>query len=329
MPQLQAPLGIRGMRLRNRIVMLPMYPFSFHGDDGGFFGAMHRDHYIRRAEGGAGLVIAQAVNVLGVLDGTGTWSKGDRKFLADIAAGCRREGAAAMLQLAAGDFEIHDLDAADIARIQRSLEAAAAAARDLGFDGVEFHFAHGYTLCKFLDAGYNTRTDAFGGDLENRARILVDLLPRIRDRVGEQFVLAVRMGVDMPAADDGEAAAAYLARSGIDLLDISFGLRKPAARDMPESFPGSPVVWSGVKIQRLAGVPTIVGNGVLTGELARTLAEDHGAELIGIGRSMFTDPDFALRAVGGSAVNACRDCPDCRWFTDHTRCPGLATRLSG
>jgi len=67
-----------------------------------------------------------------------------------------------------------------------------------GFDGVEYHFAHGFTLCKFLDASYNKRTDLYGGDAANRARILIELLPEIRNSTHDKFIVSVRMSEYLP-----------------------------------------------------------------------------------------------------------------------------------
>ncbi|HWQ62465.1 MAG TPA: NADH:flavin oxidoreductase, partial [Negativicutes bacterium] len=154
---------IRGNHVKNRIVMPPMVTFTYRGDDGHYYGRQHVAHYTARAQGGAGLIIVQATLVTGAAAGTGMWTAGSLAALTEIAANCHAHGAAVMMQLACGDTDINALSAADIAAMQADMRQAAITACGLGFDGVEFHFGHGFTLCKFLDASFNKRTDRFNG----------------------------------------------------------------------------------------------------------------------------------------------------------------------
>lgn len=320
--KLQDPLVIRGNTIRNRIVMEPMMTFSFHGDNGFFYGTQHLEHYTARAEGGAGLIILQDTAVFGAADTTEKWSAGNTKVLRQIAESCHEHGAAVMMQLACGNVEINDLTLSDIHAMQRDMVQAAVTACRLGFNGAEFHFAHGFTLCKFLDAAYNRRTDAYGGDAERRAAILTEILPEIREKTGEYFILGVRMGEYQPESSDGAAAAKVFERAGIDLLNISFGM-KPPAGPVPSGFPCSVMTWSGCRIRKEVHIPVIVVNEIRTAEQAEYLVEQDYADFVGIGRAMLTDPDFAGHVLNGEPVNPCHGCRNCRWFTDHTKCPGL------
>ncbi len=323
MAKISDSIVIRGIRIKNRIVMPPMVTFSFHGDDGHYYGRQHIAHYTARAQGGAGLVIVQATRVAGAADGTGMWTAGSLAALADIAANCRAHGAATIMQLSCGDTDINALAAADIAAMQADLRQAALIACSLGFDGVEYHFAHGFTLCKFLDAAHNKRTDRFNGDAAARTRILTELLPAIRAATRANFIIGVRMGEYLPDSRDGVTAAQTFAAAGIDLLHISFAMRPPT-HAVPAGFPCSPTTWSACKIKKEVSVPVVAVNEIRTADQVRCLIESGCADLVAVGRGMLADPEFANRVLAGQPVNPCHGCGRCLWFTDHAKCPASA-----
>lgn len=320
--RLEDPLVVRGVTIRNRIVMEPMMTFSFHGEGGAFYGAQHLEHYTARAEGGAGLIILQATAVSGAAGAAEKWSAADQEVLRRIAENCRGAGAAVMMQLACGNTDINLLTLPDIRAMQRDMAQAAVTACKLGFDGAEFHFAHGFTLCRFLDAAYNRRTDSYGGDAERRAAVLTEILPEIREKTGEHFILGVRMGEYQPEHADGVAAARIFEKAGIDLLNVSFGM-KPPAGPVPEGFPCGALALSGCRMKKEVGIPVIAVGEIRTAEQARYLVGQDLVDFAGIGRAMLADPDFAGHVLRGEPVNPCRGCRNCRWFTDHTKCPGI------
>jgi 2,4-dienoyl-CoA reductase-like NADH-dependent reductase (Old Yellow Enzyme family) len=326
MAQLQDALAVRGTTIKNRIVMEPMYTFSFRGDNGSFYGKQHIDHYEARAKGGAGLIIIQATQCDGASSGTGQWTAYDKTVLGTIAQKCHEHGAAVIMQLACGDTDINALTASDIRTMQQNIKSAVLTAHRLGYDGAEFHCAHGFTLCKFLDAANNKRTDEFGGSAENRARIITDLLPGLRAETGAAFILGVRMGEYLPESRDGIEIARIFENAGIDLLNISFGMTMPEG-PVPEGFIGSPMAYSGCRMkQAVESVPVIAAGGIRTEEQARFLIENDYADFAGIGLAFLADPAFAGSLISGAPVNKCRSCRRCAWWTDHTKCPaGRAT----
>jgi 2,4-dienoyl-CoA reductase-like NADH-dependent reductase (Old Yellow Enzyme family) len=231
-----------------------------------------------------------------------------------------------MMQLSCGNEDINELTLDDIHAMQRDMAKAAITAFELGFDGAEFHFAHGYTLCKFLDADFNRRSDAYGGGVEHRTAILTEILPNIREKTGERFILGVRMGEYQPDSGDGMAAARIFESAGIDLLNISFGMKQPEG-PVPQGFPCSAVTLSGCRVRKEVRIPVIAVDGIRTAEQARYLVKQDCADLVGIGRAMLADPDFANHVLSGEPVNPCHGCKDCRWFTDHLKCPGMKSFL--
>lgn len=321
MTKLQEPITINNISFKNHIAMLPMVTFSFHGDSGSYYGSQHIEHYTERAKGGAGLIILQATNVLGASTSTEMWSAGSVAALTQIASNVHMYGAVAMMQLAVYDeMDINLLSLAQIHELQVELKQAAINAYSMGFDGVEYHFAHGFTLCRFLDATSNRRIDEYGGNTENRARILTEILPYIRENTSSNFIVSVRMGEYLPESKDGIKMAQVFEKAGVNLLNISFGMQPPVYR-IPDSFICSSMTYSGCKVKKEVDIPVIAVNEIRTEEQVRFLIENEYADFAGIGRAMLADADFANHIINSEPVNKCFGCKKCLWFTDHTRCP--------
>jgi 2,4-dienoyl-CoA reductase-like NADH-dependent reductase (Old Yellow Enzyme family) len=224
-----------------------------------------------------------------------------------------------MLHLHCGNLDINELSATDISSIQMNMKQAAIHAYEIGFDGVEYHFAHGFILCKFLDASYNRRTDQYGGDVVNRTRILTEILPEIRKNTHENFIISVRMGEHLPDSRNGIEVAKTFEKVGIDLLHISFGMQPPT-NPVPEGFINSPMTYSVCKIKKEVNIPVIAVNEIRTEEQVRFLIENNYVDFAAIGRGMLADPEFANHVINGEPVNMCYGCKNCFWFTDHTLC---------
>lgn len=320
MTKLQETLTIRNIRIKNRIVMAPMVTFSFHGDNGSYFGKQHIAHYTERAKGGTGLIIVQATSVLGAADFQNMWSIDNITSLKQLVSNCHAYGATIMIQLHCDNLDINQLSPTEINSMQIDMKQAAISACEIGFNGVEYHFAHGFTLCKFLDASYNRRTDRYGGDATNRTRVLTELLPEIRNNTHEEFIIGVRMGEYLPKSQDGIDVAKIFEQSGVDLLHISFGMQAPE-HAVPEDFKCSTITYSGCKIKKEVNIPVIAVNEIRTEEQVRFLIENNYVDFAGIGRGMLSDPEFANHIIKGEPVNLCLGCKECLWFTNHTMCP--------
>ncbi len=305
--------------------MAPMVTFSFHGDNGSYYGKQHIEHYTERAKGGAGLIIVQATRVFGAVNSQNLWSTDNITSLKQIVSKCQAYGATIMLQLSCGDMDINQLSTAEINSMQLDMKQAAISACKMGFNGVEYHFAHGFTLCKFLDASYNRRTDQYGGDATNRTRVLTELLPEIRNNTHEKFIIGVRMGEYLPSSQDGIEIAKIFEKSGVDLLHISFGMHRPE-HAVPEGFKCSPMTYSGCKIKKAVSIPVIAVNEIRTEEQVRFLIENDYVDFAGIGRGMLSDPEFANHIIMSEPVNQCLGCKECLWFTNHTMCPSKKNR---
>lgn len=320
MTKISDEIIIRDHHIKNRIVMPPMVTFSFHGDNGSYYGKQHIEHYTECAKGGTGLIIVQATNVSGAVQGTNLWTESNKDALRKIANNCHKYGAVVMIQLSCGDVDINILSSEQIYSMQQDMKKAAIIAYDIGFDGVEYHFAHGFTLCKFLDSKYNKREDLYGGSIENRTRILTEILPEIREDTGDRFIISVRMGEYLPQSKDGIEAARAFESAGIDLFHISFGMNPPKG-DVPKDFQCSFITYSACRIKEAVNIPVIAVNEIRTEEQVRFLMGNDYVDLVSIGRGMLADYEFANHVINSEPVNKCFGCKKCFWFVDHTKCP--------
>ena len=178
------PLTIKGVTLRNRVVVPPMVQVrSIVSKEGIAW-------YRRLAAGGAGLVIVEATGV------PHFGAELTVENLRPLTDAIHAEGAAAAIQLFPVPFgqkvDLNELTLAQIEGIIEQYGRAAAVCREAGFDGVEPHGAHGYMLNQMFMPDVNQRTDAFGGSLENRMRLAVEIVRRMRQHGGEELLILYR-----------------------------------------------------------------------------------------------------------------------------------------
>lgn len=173
-------------------------------------------------------------------------------------------------------------------------------------------------------ADTNTRKDPYGGPPENRVRLLTELLPWMREAVGDDFVIAVRLGGNMPALADGIRLAQLVEQAGVDLLSVSHGNTAPAKA--PDGYEGSDISYLAAQAKQIVSVPVIGVGDVRTKEDAEYLLAGAKLDLVAVGRGMLANENWANEALRGEKINECLDCPRCSWFTDHTKCPA---RLKG
>lgn len=192
-----------------------------------------------------------------------------------------------------------------VGEIQAVVEAfaqAACRAQKAGFDGVELHAAHGYLLNQFYSPLTNHRTDAYtGATLAGRLRFLLEAVEAVRAAVGQELLLAVRLGAgdDMPG-EDSVRACQLLEQAGVDLLDISGGFCGPYRGGSKEQ--GYFSDWSQA-VKEAVSVPVLVTGGITQPEAARRLLEAGKADLVGVGRALLKDSLWAKRAVSIEAAS--------------------------
>ncbi len=191
------------------------------------------------------------------------------------------------------------LDQVDIARVILAFGEAARRAKLAGFDGVEIEAAHGYLLSQFFSPLSNRRTDDYGGSLEGRIRLHLQIIHTVKASVGEHFPVLLRLGAfdfinGGATIEDGVAAAVACAGAGADLIDVSGGLR---GYSVPELMGEGYFSAISEKIKLVAPVPVMVTGGIATPQAADQLVAAGKADLIGVGRALLDAPQWDCKAV--------------------------------
>ncbi|MGM0603166.1 MAG: NADH:flavin oxidoreductase [Bacillota bacterium] len=175
---------------------------------------------------------------------------------------------------------------------------AALRAKEAGFDLVEIHGAHGYLLNQFTSPLTNKRSDEYGGSLENRLKFPIEVVSSVREALGSSFPLAYRLGCDdllyggiVPQT--AAVIAVKLEDNGVDLLDLSGGLMGYDKADSGEGF----FVYLGEIIKPAVKIPVIVTGGIKDPHYADELIKREKADLVGIGRAMYKNKNWAKDAL--------------------------------
>ncbi len=243
---------------------------------------------------------------------------------------------------------IEDLGPDEIRQIPGWFAGAARRARQAGFDGVELHFAHAYTMASFLSVT-NRRTDEYGGSFENRMRLPIAVVRAVREEVGHDFLLGCRyLGSEDILGEDGaihgntledaRAIGVELARAGLDFLSISRGgkfddAKQPKVgeaaypytghsghtcipRQKKDPFGVNTYLATGIRAAvRAAGfdVPVVTTGKIHTFEQAESILREEKADLVGMARALLADPDLPRKWQAGEdgQVRACVFCPFC------------------
>jgi 2,4-dienoyl-CoA reductase-like NADH-dependent reductase (Old Yellow Enzyme family) len=216
------------------------------------------------------------------------------------------------------------MDAADLAAVTAAFAAAGRRARAAGFDGVQVHAAHGYLLSQFLSPADNRRTDGYGGDPARRARLLLEVLAAVREAVGADFPLLVKLNAEdlTPGGAGVEemlATARMLAEAGVDAVELSGGrvVNPPEARAArlvrPGAEPPEPYYReAGRRFKRAVALPLILVGGVRDPETAEALLAEGAADLVALSRPLIREPALPLRwRAGDRRPSPCLSCNRC------------------
>lgn len=337
MPTLFDPLPLRGATARNRIWVAPMCQYSVDKRDGvpTDWHLVHLGS-LARGGAGLILAEATGVTADGRISpqDTGIWNDAQVTAWRRITDFAHEQGALIGLQLAhagrkastwpawgserhgtvpvaeggwptvsasAIAFEGYEapraLDTDEIADVVAAFRAGARRALEAGFDLVEIHAAHGYLIHQFLSPLSNARTDAYGGSLENRARLLLEIVREVRAEVGQDVPVLVRFSATDWTEDGWDVAqtatvAGWARDAGADLFDISSGGLVAGVR-IPVG-PGYQVPFAE---EVAAASVEVAAVGLITEpEQAADLVATGRADAVLLGREMLRDPHFALRA---------------------------------
>ena len=337
MSLLFSPIKIRSLEIKNRLWVSPMCMYSCENQDG-VVGDWHLVHLGARAIGGAGLVMAEAtaVNPEGRISPwcPGIWSDEQIPGWKKVTDFIRSAGSVSALQLAhagrkastyrswsgTGTVPIADggwqsysatdiafegysaprmLETAEIASLVDNFRSAARRAVAAGFDALEIHAAHGYLIHQFLSPITNKRVDQYGGTLENRARLLLEIVTSVRKEIGDGMPLMVRFSATdyVEGGWDQEQTnqvAIWAREAGADLFDISSGGLVTGVK-IPTG-PGYQVNFSKSTSQATSANVSAVGQ-ITTSEQAEAILQSGQVDVIMAARQFLRDPYFPLRAA--------------------------------
>jgi len=211
----------------------------------------------------------------------------------------------------------------EILQVVEDFAQAAVRAREAGFDGVQVHAAHAYLLSQFLSPRTNHREDEWGGSLDNRLRLHLEVLAAIRSQVGPDYPVMFKLGVadgleDGLPLEEGLKAAELLAQAGCDCLEISQGLR---GHDYQQSEfrtkvdkPGGEAyfrAWA-AEVKRRVDIPVAAVGGVRTPETAEDILANGEADMVALSRPLISEPGLPARWRGGDTGRArCVSCNKC------------------
>jgi 2,4-dienoyl-CoA reductase-like NADH-dependent reductase (Old Yellow Enzyme family) len=312
------PLAFRhGPTMKNRFMLAPLTNLQSHPD-----GTLSEDEFrwlTMRAKGGFGLTMTCAAHVQrqgqGFPGQLGVFSDDHLEGLTRLAAAIKAEGSVAALQMHhAGMRSPKDLigqapvcpsddeetgaralSTEEVEQLVEDFVAAAQRAERAGFDGVEIHGAHGYVLAQFLSPTINRREDRYGGSLENRARVIVEIIDGVRARCRPDFQLGLRLSPErfgLKLAEIREVAAEILAQGKIDYLDMSlWDVRKEPTE---EAHKGRTLMSCFTELPR-GEVRLGVAGKVTTPAIAADMLAQ-GADYVLIGRAAILHHDFPERA---------------------------------
>lgn len=327
MAKLLSPLKIKNLNLTNRLVMPPMATAKAENDGKVSQGVL--DYYNEKSQGGyISLVIIEhsfimqqgkaSENQLSAADDSGV--EGLRR-LADI---IHKNGSKAVMQLnhagSAARLEVtgkevvgpsavanprmgnvpKQLSVEEIKDIINAFKEAARRTKEAGFDGVEIHSAHGYLLNQFFSPLTNKRTDEYGGGVQNRIKIHLEVIKAVREAVGEDFPILLRLGAadyieGGSTAEDSKIAAVEFEKAGVDIIDISGGFNGYIVPGVNEQGYFSPLTEA---IKSVISIPIILTGGIVDAEAAEKLLAEEKADLIGVGRAIYKDSNWAQNAIG-------------------------------
>jgi 2,4-dienoyl-CoA reductase-like NADH-dependent reductase (Old Yellow Enzyme family)/thioredoxin reductase len=353
--KLLEPFSVGTMNLRNRLVMSPMINNYATGE--GYVTDRTLAYYEARAAGGVGLIIVEAACVDAPV-GKGAALQlaiDDDKCipgLRELAAVIHKHGAKAAVQLHhagritssrftgcqpvapspipfPGDelvgvhavFETpRELTVDEIRNVIGRFAEAAVRAKTAGFDAVEIHAAHGYLINEFLSLLSNNRQDQYGGDLENRARMLVETIAAVKKAVGDSYPVLCRINGEEVRFEgggtvkDAQEIAKICQAAGIAAIDVSY-MAGPDPSYLPMSAkPKGYLVHAAEAVKKAVSIPVIAVYR-LTPAVGEQVIKEGKADLIAIGRGFLADPQLSNKAAEGrlDEITPCIVCNTCQY----------------
>lgn len=358
MAKMNSPVKVGRYTLKNRITFAPTVKFDFT-DDSGYANEKLVRHYAERAKGGCGLICVEATAVTpgGRFCKThmGLWEDAQIDGHKKITAGCHEHGAVVIIQLNhtgytanpecgpaigpsavkrqsyRGEYTTIEMSADEIHEMQKNFVDAAVRAKKAGYDGVQLHGCHGYLINQFMAPSSNLRTDAYGGSAENRARFAVEIIQKIRELCGEDFLISVRTSGYDSTLEDAIAVADEYVKAGCDYLQVSNGLTDLESLPKYKDTKINDIQSLGVYFHEhfKDRVPVSCVGGITEAGQIEYLLENDYVDTVDVARAVLADPGFANAVIYGTDYIKCYNCKRCQFgpFTEH-KCPAELKRMA-
>ncbi|AVB25114.1 NADPH-dependent 2,4-dienoyl-CoA reductase [Pseudomonas syringae] len=343
-PHLLAPLDLGFTTLRNRTLMGSMHT-GLEERPGGF--ERMATYFAERARGGVGLMVTGGIapnEEGGVYDGAAKLTNaeeaerhrivtqavhdaGGKICLQILHAGryaySRKQVAPSAIQAPINPFTPRELDEEGIEKQIADFVTCSTLARSAGYDGVEIMGSEGYFINQFLAAHTNHRTDRWGGSYENRMRLAVEIVRRVREAVGAQFIIIFRLSM-LDLVEGGSSweeiveLAKAVEQAGATLINTGIGWHEARIPTIATKVPRAAFSKVTAKLRGSVSIPLITTNRINTPEVAERILSEGDADMVSMARPFLADPEFVNKAAAGHAerINTCIGCNQA--CLDHT-----------
>ena len=343
-PHLLAPLDLGFVTLPNRVLMGSMHVGLEEAEDG--FARMAA-FYAERARGGVGLIVTGGI---APNDEGRPWQMGAALTTPEEADAHRvvteavhAENGRICLQILhfgryayhpelvgpsplkapISPFVPHEMTPDTIEQTIADFARCAALAQSAGYDGVEIMGSEGYLINEFIAARTNQRTDDWGGSYANRTRFPLEIVRRVREAVGADFIVIFRLSM-LDLVDEGSTLdevielAQALETAGVTILNTGIGWHEARIPTIATSVPRAAFTWVTEQLKGAVSIPLVASNRINTPEIAERVLASGQADMVSMARPFLADPDFVAKAAEGRAdrINTCIACNQA--CLDHT-----------
>ncbi|MFJ6512904.1 FAD-dependent oxidoreductase [Streptomyces sp. NPDC091406] len=335
-PTLLSPLDLGFTTLPNRVLMGSMH-IGLEEAERGF--ERMAAFYAERARGGVGLMvtggIAPSERACSFPGGAKMTTEAEAEQHREITTAVHEAGGRIAMQILHFGRYAHHPDLVAPSAIQAPISGfvpnaltdeqveetieefvrAAELARFAGYDGVEIMGSEGYLINEFIVSATNHRTDRWGGSYENRIRLPLEIVRRVRERVGDDFILIYRLSMlDLVPGGSTLEEVVTLAReieaAGATIINTGIGWHEARIPTIATSVPRGAFSWVTEKVRGAVSVPLVTSNRINTPEVAEEILASGRADMVSMARPFLADPEFVAKAAAGraDAINTCIGC---------------------
>ena len=335
-PNLLAPLDLGFTTLKNRVLMGSMHLGLEEAPNG--FERMAA-FYAERVRGGVGLIVTGGISPNsegGVHSGAAQMtSEKDVNNHRIVTESVHAEGgkicmqilhtgryaynpkliAPSAIQAPINPFSPHEVSIEEIEQQIENFVCCAGLAQQAGYDGVEVMGSEGYFINQFIALRTNQRDDDWGGDYDNRIRFAVEVVKRIRQRVGKEFIIIFRLSM-LDLIEDGSSYEEVVAlgkaieQAGVTIINTGIGWHEARIPTIATKVPRAAFTWATAKVRRALSVPVITSNRINMPEVAEQVLARGDADMVSMARPFLADPEFILKSAEGRSdeINTCIGC---------------------